>query len=165
MSTFTPINYCQSPVGLLLSLKGHQLIRLDHQLNRRQVIQFSSCVEIFSLAEGTPLAECSFDSDWILRTLSPSNESSKDLNLQRINMNFIVPWWTATFSEQSVQKWTVCSVGHGQERLSFPRTPIQCWHEIFVFCWGFGLLRNPSINIVWGRGGSSWKLFCTKKLI
>ena len=26
--------------------------------------------------------KCSFDSDWILRTLSPSNESSKDLNLQ-----------------------------------------------------------------------------------
>jgi hypothetical protein len=40
-------------------------------------------------AEGTPLAECSFDSDWILRTLSPSNESSKDLNLQRINMNLL----------------------------------------------------------------------------
>jgi len=57
--------------------------------------------------------ECSFDSDWILRTLSPSNESSKDLNLQRINMIFIVPRWTAIFSELSVQKWTVSSDSNG----------------------------------------------------
>ena len=34
-------------------------------------------------------SESSFDSDWILRTLSPSNESSKDLNLQRINMGLL----------------------------------------------------------------------------
>ena len=102
-----------------LRLKGHHLTSTASPQFRKtfwwtvRFIQFSSCVEIFSLAEGTPLAECSFDSDWILRTLSPSNESSKDLNLQRINMNFIVPWWTATFSEQSVQKWTVCSDSNG----------------------------------------------------
>ena len=43
----------------------------------------------WELAEGTPPESSSFDSDWILRTLSPSNESSKDLNLQRINMNLV----------------------------------------------------------------------------
>ena len=35
------------------------------------------------------------DSDWILRTLSPSNESSKDLNLQRVIWIFSIPWWIA----------------------------------------------------------------------
>ena len=87
MSTFTPINYCQSPVGLLFKLEG------TPACSTWSPVESSASYLVFEmrweLAEGTPPESSSFDSDWILRTLSPSNESSKDLNLQRINMGLL----------------------------------------------------------------------------